>query len=80
MSLTIPAIEMLLHAIIAGLQRNDVSTPVFKATEKMSMKRGRLRMTSFWVMISRVWLPIAYVVVALTILMPGIINVYVSKN
>ena len=80
MSLTIPAIEMLLHAIIAGLQRDAVSTPVFKASDKMSLKRGRWRMASFWVMLSRVWLPIIYVVVALTILMPGIINVYVSKS
>ena len=80
MSLTIPAIEMLLHAIIAGLQRDNVSTPVFKASDKMSVKRGHWRTASFWVMISRVWVPIVYGVVALTILMPGIINVYVSKN
>ena len=30
---------------------------------------------SFWVMISRVILPVAYVVVALAIVLPGVINV-----
>ena len=75
MSLTIPAIEMLLHAIIAGLQREEVGTPVFRASEKMNAKKQHWRTASFWVTISRVGLPIAYAVVALTILMPGIINV-----
>ena len=74
MSLCIPAIEMLLHAIIAGLLRDDVK--LFKVSDKKGTARmGRWMSASFWVMISRVILPVAYVVVALAILLPGVVNV-----
>ena len=77
MSLCIPAIEMLLHAIIAGLLREDV-VRVFKVSDKMkaSKKSGqRVMSAAFWVMVSRVVVPIAYVIVALAIVLPGVINV-----
>ena len=74
MSLCIPAIEMLLHAIIAGLVNND--DEVFQVSNKMRVpKRRHWMTTSFWVKISRVGLPITYVVVALAIVLPGVVNV-----
>ena len=74
MSLCIPAIEMLLHAIIAGLVRYD--DKVFTVSNRMRVPKRRPWMTtSFWVKISRVGLPIAYVVVALAIVLPGVVNV-----
>ena len=74
MSLCIPAIEMLLHAIIAGLLRND--DKVFVIPNKMRVTKRRPWMTtSFWIKISRVGLPIAYIVVALAIVLPGVVNV-----
>ena len=78
MSLCIPAMEMLLHAIIAGLLREDVklfSPPGKNGTGRIS----RMKSASFWVMISRVALPIAFIIVALAIVLPGIINVVVLE-
>ena len=72
MSLCIPAIEMLLHAIIAGLVRHD--DKVFTVSKTVPKRRPWMT-TSFWVKISRVGLPIAYVVVALAIVLPGVVNV-----
>ena len=74
MSLCIPAIEMLLHVIIAGCLRDNVK--LFKVSEKKGMaKTGPWMTASFWVMVSRVVVPMAYIVVALAIVLPGVINV-----
>ena len=78
MSLCIPAIEMLLHAIIAGLLLREDVVRVFKVSDKMKASKTsgqRLTSAAFWVMVSRVVVPIAYVVVALAIVLPGVINV-----
>ena len=78
MSLCFPAIEMLLHAIIAGLLREDVK--LFSPSDKKrNAMTGRMMSASFWVMISRVVLPIAFILVALAIVMPGVINVAVLE-
>ena len=60
---------------IAGLVGND--DKMFTAvTNKMRVPRRRPGMiTTFWVKIARVGLPIAYIVVALAIVWPGFFNV-----
>ena len=74
MSLCIPAIEMLLHAIIAGLMHDD--DKVIMVSNKMRVPKRMPWMTpSFWVKISRVGLPITYAVLALAIVLPGVVNV-----
>ena len=73
MSLCIPAWEMLLHAIIAGLMSTDHD--VLEVSNRMRVPKKRHWMTvSFWVRISRVGLPIIYLVVALAIVLPGVVN------
>ena len=79
MSLCIPAIEMLLHTIIAELLCDDVK--LFKVSDKKRADKkttGRLMSATFWIWTSRVILPVAYVVVALAIVLPGVINVAVN--
>ena len=78
MSLCIPAIEMLLHTIIAGLLLREDVVGVFKVSDKMKASKTsgqRVMRGAFWVMVSRVVVPMAYVVVALAIVLPGVINV-----
>ena len=42
MSLLIPTLEVLLHAIIAELQVDERATPVFKATVSYELNKGLL--------------------------------------
>ena len=83
MSLCIPAIEMLLHTIVAELPREDTDdVKLFKVKgSKMAAKakKGRMRRASFWIFILRAILPIAYVLVAMAILLPGVINVVLNE-
>ena len=79
MSLCIPAIEMLLHTIIAELLCDDVK--LFKASDKMRADKTATRhimSATFWTWTSRVILPVAYVVVALAIVLPGVLNVAIN--
>ena len=75
MSLCIPMVEVLLHTIIDELRVRKGN--VFKMEEKVD-DDNIWRKESFWVKVARVWLPIAYMLVALGILVPGIINTIAS--
>ena len=75
MSLCIPMLEVLLHTIIDELRVRNGN--VFKMEEKVNVDK-LWRTESFWVMIARTWLPLAYMLVALGILVPGIINTIIS--
>ena len=68
-------LEVLLHTIIDELRvRNGI---VFKMEEEGNANK-MWRKESFWVTIGRIWLPIAYLMVALGILVSGIINTVAS--
>ena len=71
MSLCVPMIQVLLHAIIDELRGDD--SKVFKMTEEKEKKWWKN--TSVWITLARVGLPVAYVLVALAIVMPGILNI-----
>ena len=73
MSICIPALELFLHTVRGILHSSE--NRVHKAFEKRHDNVKYWRKTSFWIKISRVWLPLGYLVVALAILLPGIINV-----
>ena len=61
---------------IAGLVGNDDKMFTATVSNKMRVPRRRPWMiTTFWVKIARVGLPIAYIVVALAIVWPGFFNV-----
>ena len=83
MSLCIPAIEMLLHTIIAELPDDDANDVRlfqgrgFKMVPKPT--KGRMRSASFWRFILRVILPIIYILVALAIMLPGVVNVVMNE-
>ena len=75
--------EVILLAIIDNLRGND--NKVFKINNKMLSipetkgKRWWER-TSVWTAIARVALPVAYVLVALAIIVPGIINIMIEGD
>ena len=79
MSLCIPAIEMLLHTIIAELLCDNVK--LFKVSDKIRADKTTRHIMSatFWIWTSRVILPVAYVVVALAIVLPGVLNVAMNR-
>ena len=64
-------IQVLLHVIIDELRGDD--NRVFKMTE-VKEKRWWQK-TSLWITFARVGLPVAYILVALAIVMPGILNI-----
>ena len=72
MSLCVPMTQVLLHAIIDDLREDD---------NKLYYRRGQAtekkwyNMASSWTTIARVGLPLTYVVVALAIVVPGILNI-----
>ena len=73
MSICIPALELFLHTVRGILHSNENRAQM--AFEKRHGNLKYWRKTSFWIKISRVWLPVGYLVAALGILLPGIINV-----
>ena len=73
MSICIPALELFLHTVRASLHNKE--SMVYRAFDKRHDMDKYWQKTSFWIRISRVWLPVAYFVTALAILLPGIINV-----
>ena len=73
MSVCIPALELFVHTIRASLQSNE--NKVYRAFDMRPVKERCWKKSSFWIRISRVWLPIGYFVIAMVILLPGIINV-----
>ena len=68
-------LEVSLHTIIDELRLQNGN--VFIMEEKVYNDKI-WKKESFWVKVARVWLPIAYMLVALGILVPGIINTLFS--
>ena len=68
MSLCVPMAQVLLHAIIDDLRGDDKK--MGEETEKKWWKKA-----STWITIARVGLPVTYVLVALAIVVPGILNI-----
>ena len=68
-------LEVSLHTIIDELRLQNGN--VFIMEEKVDNDKI-WKKESFWVKVARVWLPIAYMLVALGILVPGIINTLFS--
>ena len=75
MSLCIPMLEVLLHTIIDELRVRKGN--VFKMEEEGNTNK-MWKKESFWVNIARIWLPIAYLMVAFGIFVSGIINTVTS--
>ena len=73
MSICIPALELFLHTVRGILHSNENRAQM--AFEKRHGNLKYWRKTYFWIKISRVWLPVGYLVAALAILLPGILNV-----
>ena len=71
MSLCVPMTQVLLHAIIDDLRGDD--NKVFKMGEETEKKWWKK--SSSWITIARVGLPVTYVMVALAIVVPGILNI-----
>ena len=76
MSLCVPMTQVLLHAIIDDLRAND--NKVFRVKE--AKEKRWWEKTSVWIKIARVGLPVAYMMVALAIVVPGIINIIVQGS
>ena len=68
-------LEVSLHTIIDELRLQNGN--VFIMEEKVDNDKI-WKKESFWVKVARTWLPIAYMLVALGILVPGIINTIFS--
>ena len=76
MCLCVPMIQVLLHAIIDDLRGDE--NKVFKM-ENVNEKKWWKR-SSVWITIARVGLPLTYMLGALAIVVPGIINMMVEGS
>ena len=82
-NLCVPMFEVILLAIIDNLKGND--NKVFKINNKMlsipeTKERRWWERASVWMAIAKVGLPVAYVLFALAIVVPGIINIMVEGS
>ena len=71
MSLCVPMTQVLLHAIIDDLRGDD--NKVSRMGQEIDKKWWQK--ASSWITIARVGLPVTYVMVALAIVVPGILNI-----
>ena len=76
MSLCVPMTQVLLHAINDDLRKDD--NKVYKMGQEAEKKW--YKKASYWITFARVGLPIAYVMVALAIVVPGILNKLAETN
>ena len=71
MSLCVPMTQVLLNAIIDDLRGDDNKVSrMGQETDKKWWQKA-----SAWITIARVGLPVTYVMVALAIVVPGILNI-----
>lgn len=70
MCLWVPMTHVLIHAIIDDLR--GINDKVFRFDQMTGEKWWNK--APVWVMIARIGLPVIYMVVALTIIMPGVLN------
>ena len=71
MSLCIPMIHVLLHAVIDDLRSDGDKVTKMGAAEK----KRRLGKASVWSKFARVGLPLVYMFAAFAIVFPGILNI-----
>ena len=76
MSPCVPMTQVLLHAIIDDLREND--NKVYKMQEEPEKKW--FKKASSWITIARLGLPVTYVLVALVIIVPGILNILAETS
>ena len=76
MCLFVPMTQVLLHAIIDDLKSDD--DKIFNI-EQMTDKRW-WKKVNVWITIARVGVPLSYVLVALAIVVPGILNIYAETS
>ena len=72
MSLCIPMVIVIIHTIIDHLQGNE--NRVYRMADEQDKKW--LSRVTFWNTVSRLGLPIAYILLALAIIIPGLVNKY----
>ena len=77
-NLCIPMVELLLHAIIDNTRGNDGRVQVFELEEENTEEMRFWKKSSFWVAVARVGLPIAYLLITLAIVLPGIFNIVLA--
>ena len=77
--LCFPILEVLLHTIIDDLRHGDNKITFMGVKDRGDEKWWKS--TSLWIKVARVGLPITYLLIALAIFVPGILNLIVeSKN
>ena len=82
-NLCVPMLEVILHAIIDDLRCNE--NKVFKINNKVypipeEKERRWWERASVWIAFAKIGLPMAYMLVALAIVVPGIINIVVEGS
>ena len=72
MNLCVPMIQVLLHSIIDDVRGND--DKVWRMGQATNDEKW-WKKAYVWITIARVGLPVTYVLFALVIIMPGILNI-----
>ena len=74
--LCFPILEVLLHTIIDDLRHGDDKVTFMTAKDRGDKKWWR--QTSLWIKFARIGMPITYLVIALAIFVPGILNLIIE--
>ena len=74
-NLCIPMVEVLLHAIIDYTRGNDVKMFAMAKMEELKFWNK----STFWVAVARVGVPVAYLLITLAIVIPGMFNIAMSN-
>ena len=79
-NLCVPMVVIILLAIIDNLRSNEnkVKTMIPKTMIPVEEGIKWWERASFWISIAKIGLPLAYMLVSLTIVMPGLINIAVG--
>ena len=74
-NLCVPMVEVVLLAVIDNLRNNEnkVKRMVPEEEETKLWERA-----SFWIVVAKMGLPLAYMLVTLAIVMPGLINIVIG--
>ena len=67
---------VLFHTIIDHLEGNEVK--VFKKADERKIRW--LTQGTFWIVVARIGIPVVYVIAALAIVLPGIVNIAISLS
>ena len=75
MNLCVPMVVIILLAIIDNLRGNENLVKTMIPEDEYLKWWDR---ASFWIMIAKKGLPLAYMLLSLTVIMPGLINIVVG--